>query len=172
MARGEKTYFRAPLTFVGTGLAHKILNLLRSMKSAVFSFLILFMSGSLSFAQKTTASYERVYEPERDGRPSKCDCDYHKNSLVLMSDSTFTLEEVRGRLDPKTLLTEKGHWKIENDSVLVLTITQASSPLDSKTEKETNPYHKTFTIGPWGTFIKERFGDENWEGRGLKRTTH
>lgn len=59
---------------------------------------------------------------DREGVPSRCDCDYREEQVALHADGTFAYQSQRGRLDPK-IEYEKGLWEMRNDSVVHLTTT-------------------------------------------------
>lgn len=139
-------------------LKHHHLNLLTKL------WLVFCCFCSFAQAQKTLASYQYIYDLNSEGKPSRCDCDYRLKSLELNTDSTFLLQEIKGRLDPKTQLEEKGTWKIEKDTLLVLTVKTSSTFLvNEKKERQNISCTKTFTIKKWGIW----YYDEEWKGHGL-----
>jgi hypothetical protein len=139
------------------------------LKPQVISkLLVLIFAASFSAkAQKSIAEYVQVRDINRDGQPSRCDCDYHKKSLVFNRDSTFVFEEVKGRLDPEKQLGYRGTWKIENDSVVVLQVTHTWDMLKRKEEKR-EAYLEHYTLDKYGRLFSY---SEQWEGHGLLRTS-
>ena len=63
-------------------------------------------------------TFERI-RSDRDGAPSKCDCDYWLEQVELSADGSFLYLTQRGRLDPEQSF-EKGTWVFERDSIVVL----------------------------------------------------
>lgn len=129
--------------------------------------LLLVLANSKGFAQKTIARYYQVRDVDRDGNPSRCDCDYHQKSLVFNLDSTFVYEEVRGRLDPEKQYGYRGTWSMEDDSVVVLKVTHTWNSLDAGEEKR-ETYTEHFTLDKSGHLSS---WSEQWNGKGLLRTS-
>lgn len=133
----------------------------------LFCGVLLLLISNQSAAQKVLAQYSQVRDIDRDGKPSRCDCDYHRKSLVFNRDSTFVFEEVRGRLDPEKQTGYCGTWKIENDSVVVLSVTNTWNMLTHEEEKR-EAHTENLALDPYGHLFSY---NEQWEGRGLLRTS-
>ncbi len=96
-------------------------------------------------------------------RASKCDCDFHQQSLTLKKNGHFILVSQEGRLSPETSY-EYGTWEKKNNQ-LILTVTKTKGStikISLKGEKlKMEPYTKSFTI------LDHRISDgyHDWTGR-------
>jgi hypothetical protein len=77
---------------------------------------------------------------DREGRPSKCDCDYRLEEITLHADSTCIYLRQEGRLSPRFQQWERGTWELEGEYVrLRITEVRGGFPklLDQKVDPET-----------------------------------
>jgi hypothetical protein len=120
------------------------------------------MCSSPAFAQiplKAVGNYTYRFS-DREGRPSKCDCDYEEERIDLAADGTFLYLEQRGRMDAKQEW-EKGTWSMRDDSLVDLVTTHQKGCMYPLIVKETD-------LDTWKaasnhrTFIFERGRLYNW----------
>lgn len=109
--------------------------------------------------QKYPLHFDHVTDRPRDGKPSRCDCDYSREELVLQADSSFVLKETRGRLSPEILRLEQGSWKVVADTMLVLFAKDTTG-----TSEDTSPrVIKQFVLRHFSLFDN----DIRWNGSSL-----
>lgn len=98
---------------------------------------------------------------DREGRPSKCDCDYYEEQIDLLADGTFLYLEQRGRLDAKQQW-ERGTWAWENDSLIVLRTTDKKGHISifNYSEKQNNEWRAETDQH---AFIWDRWRLHSWE---------
>jgi hypothetical protein len=128
---------------------------------------MLLVNACLAFSQnpsKVVGSYTYRYS-DREGRPSKCDCDYYEEQIDLHEDGTFLYMEQRGRLDAKQQW-EKGTWSMRNDSVVELVGTHSKGSIYGLLDQKT-PLDKWREEANHHSFVYDRYRLFTW-GRDKK----
>lgn len=96
----------------------KIILLISSF--SILNIILPFTSFSQSFQQVYSYWEHDYYDHNTNEKiPSKCDCDYVEETLLLKSDSTFELTIQKGRMTPEYSKV-KGRWQLNSDSLLSL----------------------------------------------------
>jgi hypothetical protein len=133
-----------------------------SFQMSLLGLLLIALDSTSIYAQdplKAVGHYNWVFS-DREGRPSKCDCDYQEERIELAADGTFLYLEQRGRMDAKQEW-EKGTWSMRNDSLVDLITTHQKGRMYPLIVKETD-------LDTWKaasnhrTFIFERGRLYNW----------
>ena len=104
--------------------------------------LLLLVAGLQSASAQVPAGlidYFTYRFSDREGRPSKCDCDYREERIELHADGTFLYLQQRGRLEGAKQQWEKGTWTMRNDSVVDLTTTEEKGTLDIFFKEDVDP---------------------------------
>jgi hypothetical protein len=101
-----------------------------SFLMSLLGFLLITMNSTSIYGQdslKAVGNYTYFFS-DREGRPSKCDCDYRKERIDLFADGTFLYLEQHGRMDAKQQW-EKGTWHMRDDSLVDLVTTHQKGSL-------------------------------------------
>lgn len=114
------------------------------MRLLIFIVFFSLLSGLESYSQNLQSGYsywEHDIWDEESGKkiPSKCDCDFIEETLLLETDSTFELTIQKGRLDPEYSHI-KGNWRIYNDTILLVSGQYTDGRFTN------TPYSFSFTI--------------------------
>lgn len=106
-------------------------------KCPIFMLLLLPVMSHAQGRQEVSGKYVYTFS-DRDGRPSKCDCDYLREEITLKLDGSFLYLNQRGRLDPKQEF-QKGTWSLKSDSIVVLQSTHQKGAIDLVPASKTDP---------------------------------
>lgn len=107
-------------------------------------------------------SWSRTYS-DREGRPSKCDCDYHSWTYVLEANGKASFRVQQGRLSPVYFSDARGTWEMLNDSTIVLRLREFGGirPLAEGGKKaEPEEFRKTLHWDPALHRMRDCDGEE------------